>query len=701
MVYQAEGSECSLACVTMICGYWGLDASLLAMRELYPLSLKGATLNDLAEMAKKVDMIIRPVRCEPVALKHLKMPAMIHWDFEHFVVLKAFKNGKYIIHDPAIGILTLSQKEFSDHFTGIAIEFTPAEDFYLGKAGERLTLTRLFQRTSGLVPFFLQVIWMTGFLEFFALLSPAFLKTIVDSGLGNDDFDFITALTVGFIGVAVLHGVLNLLRDYLIIYFGSTFNLQLMRNLFNHMLRLPMAYYEKRLTGDLIDRYQSTNAIRHVFTSELPSVLLDGLVTLISLGIIFYISPTLGLIALVSFLSYLTLRSYCYRPMRTLSEKAVRARSEENAHVIDTLRGMQPIKTFAKETERLNVWSNYYAKLINSEKKVGMLTSLQNSLKIVITGSDLGLSVYVGANLVASNQISLGMLFAFFVYKAHFKHRSTTMIERMIELRLVDVHLDRLADIALSLPEQNDKETEDISFDPKHFRIEFQNVSFKYGPLDPLVFDDISFTISAGDSIALIGPSGCGKTTLFKLILGLLQPSSGQVLFNGQSLDKMNMQQFRKLFGVVMQEDQLLTGTIFDNIAFFESSPDELRIRDSAQKALIWDEVDAMPMKMNSRVGDLGSSLSGGQKQRILLARALYHKPSIMLMDEGTANLDGNIENQLLDNMMSLNLTWLSIAHRPETIKRANRVLRLENGKLTTVLDPSGDAEELSKLSDQ
>ena len=681
MIYQAENSECSLACLAMVCCYHGLKTDLVSLREKYPISLRGATLFDVVDLAKYAHLNSRPVRVEIPSLKKLALPALLHWNLEHFVVLKEIRRGKFIIHDPAVGIQSLSEKTLSNHFTGIAVEFTPTQDFQIGKLGEHLTLSRLFGITKNLGTFVLQITWLTAALELLALLSPVFLKLTIDTGLANNDFEFITALTLGLVGVAFLQGLMTYLRNYLILYFGAKFNQQFVSNLFRHLLRLPMSFFINRMTGDLIDRYQSTNIIRNMFSRQLPQVFLDGMVAIVSLLVIFFISKILFLIALGSFFIYLIVRLAFYRPLRTLSEKMVQAHAEENSHVIDTLRGMQPIKVFAKESERHQIWENYYAHLVNADMKLGLFQSFLGSCKLFILGIDMALSIYFGSHLVASNTISLGLLFAFFAYKAYFIQRASVLAEHLIDFRLIGIHLDRLSDIVFNLPEQDVSPKREIHAEAP-FNLELRNVCFKYSPLEPYVLKGVNLSFDTNDFIAIVGPSGSGKTTLFKIILGLLRPEEGEVLFNGQPLDEWDMTQYRRLFGVVMQEDQLLAGTIVDNIAFFEACPDEDRVQECAKTALIWDEIDVLPMKLNSRIGDLGSALSGGQKQRILLARALYYQPKIMLMDEGTANLDEDIERKLLDNITALGVTCISIAHRPETIRRASRIFQLQDGNI-------------------
>lgn len=688
MIYQAESTECALACLAMIAGYHGLDISIREMRERCPVSMKGATLRSVVEVAVRMKLLSRPVRCDVPALRTLGLPAMLHWDFDHFVVLREVRGARYTIHDPAIGVQVVSADELSRHFTGVTVLLTPANDFVGGAHGERFSLWTVLKRTRGVVPFIVQTLWLTAFLELFALLTPVLLRSAIDGGLVKGDLGLLGAIALGIGLAAVFQGALLLLRDYVLAHFGASFNLQIMSTLFQHLLRLPLQFYEKHITGDLIDRYQSTNAIRQVFTTNLPSILLDGAVTLLSLAIVFLISPLLAVVAAAGFALYLATRLQLYPRTRASAERALRARAEENAHVIDTLRGSRTIKIFAKENERYQVWANYYARLVNAERGHGVLLSVQHALKLVTVGLDVALSIYFGGQLVADGTLSLGGLMAFFFYKAHFTSKSTQLVERLIELRLVGVHLERLAEIALSEPESVHNQPPSCS-DVALAAIAFQDVSFRYSPLDPPVLSSATFQIRRGDFVALVGPSGSGKTTIFKLLLGLLPATSGSITMNGVPLAELDMTAYRRRFGVVMQDDLLLTGTLIDNIAFFEPSPDETKVARCAQLALIADEINAMPMKYNTRIGDLGSALSAGQKQRILLARALYQDPEVILLDEGTANLDELVEKRLLDNLSALELTCISIAHRPETILRANRVLRVEHGTLTEVTQSS------------
>ena len=684
VILQSEATECALACLAMVAGYHGLDVTLLELRKKHSVSLKGATLRDVSEIARKFGLSSRPVRCEPQGLRQLKTPALLHWDFEHFVVLKSTVRNKFVIHDPALGRVILSLEEFSKHFTGIAVEFTPTQSFKRGGIGDKLTLLHIYRQISGIGRYLGVTIWITIFLEIFTLIIPLYLSVIVDTGLENNDLNFIIAISVAFILATILNALVTLIRNHLIVAFGASFNLQLMRNLMEHLFRLPLEFFEKRVTGDLIDRYQSTNPIRQTFTSDLPIILLDGVIAILSLALIFYISPVLGAIALVGFLVHLGFQWITYGPLYQLTLKAVKARALENSHIIESLRGMQPIKIFGKENERLNSWTNLNVRLIKAERRVGDLRAVQASGRTLISGVDFGFSVMVAVLAVQNGTMSIGLLFALIAYKTYFTQRASEFSERVFDLKLIQVHLDRISEIAFGEAEKVKITEASANICEGEVKLlDFNDVTFAYGSHDDPILDRATFTLDPGSFTALVGPSGSGKTTIFKLLLRVLVPRDGQILYGGQPLEDLDIHAYRRMFGVVMQSDQLLSGTLLDNIAFFEASPDETRAMLCARKALIHDDILKMPMKYNSRIGDLGSALSGGQKQRVLLARALYHNPRFLLMDEGTANLDLDIERRLLDNLENEGITVLAIAHRPETLRRANQILSLSDGNIT------------------
>lgn len=330
------------------------------------------------------------------------------------------------------------------------------------------------------------------------------------------------------------------------------------------------------------------------------------------------------------------------------------------------------------------MWLNRYAELIQADSAVSTLRTSFVAINDLVFGFENILSIAFGAQMVLGGRLSIGMLFAFVAYKQQFIGKASRLVEQAIEFRMLDLHLDRLSDIAHAEPEpvcarpgMYDREVEG--------NLEVRNLSFRYADSEPYVFENISFSIRAGDYVAITGPSGGGKTTLLKVILGLLPASSGEIMIDGRKLAVIGAQNFRACIGVVMQDDQLMSGTIADNICFFDERSDLRHMMHCASLACVHDDITAMPMGYNSLIGDMGTTLSGGQRQRVLLARALYRRPRMMFIDEGTSSLDIETERRVNESIGALPLTRLVIAHRPDTIRSATRVLQVDGAGLREV----------------
>jgi ATP-binding cassette subfamily B protein RaxB len=683
MIYQTENSTCGLACISMVLGYFGKKVTITAMQDTYPVSLKGITLKQVISIANKYSLVTRAVRCDVDSLKSIIKPAILHWDFHHFVVLKSVKRNTYIVHDPDLGVLSLTRQEFQKHFTGIVLEVSPETEFSLSAEGKTLGLNWIYKNTKGMRKLLMHTVWLTLILEVIALISPLFIKYSVDYGIDRLDSDFIIVFSFAFIAIVILHAILSFLRSYISIYLGATFNKQFIKKLVSHMLSLPISFFEKRNTGDLIEKYQSSEHIRNLLTSNVVNILLDGAISIAMSIAIFFISPILGSISLASFLLYFLFRFKCSNQTELKMKEYIKAKAHETGFVIETLRCISPIKTFAKEEERVNIWLGRYLKLMQTEVNLSLYINFQKSIQILVFGIDITLSIYFGAQLVMAETLTLGTLFAFFMYKSQFSMKAASLTNSLIDLKYFTVYLDRLSDIVLSEPENHQDRI--IPKETVTGKIELKNVSFSYAVADDLIFNNINVTIEKGEFIAIIGNSGSGKTTLLKIILGLYQPNNGTVLIDDYPINTLNMEWYRRQFGVVMQEDQLISASIVDNISFQDPWADFPKVQEAAKQSNVHDEIMSMPMQYNTTIGDLGSSLSGGQKQRILLARALYHKPQVIFTDEGTANLDSKNEISVLNEISSLPLTRICIAHRPQTLLRADRVLLLDKGQLIEI----------------
>jgi ATP-binding cassette subfamily B protein RaxB len=691
-IRQSEAAECGLACLTMIASYHGQRTDLATLRRRYPVSLKGMTLVGVIEAAQRIGLVGRPLRLEPESLARLRLPAILHWDMSHFVVLKRVaRNGRIVIQDPAFGERRLQPGEVSNHFTGVALEVSPAAGFQPGGRIIKQRLADLIGPTRGLASPLVQTLVLSVILQVYVLTGPFYMQLAVDEGVVNDDRGLLSVLAFGF-GLAMLfNAVAGLLRSRILVYLQSRLAFDIGSGLFAYLLRLPLTFFERRHVGDLVSRFGSIEPIRNLLAEGLMSALVDGAMAVLTAGMVFLYSTRLGVVVLVALLVYAVLRLTFYRMFRQCSLDLVHARARENTTFIETARAIQSIKIFNRESGRKALWSNRYAEVMATNAGVERLKGGFKAINDVVFGVENLAVVYFGALAVLDGRMTIGMLFAFVAYKQQFVDKAVRLIEKAIEFRMLDLHLERLADITQAEPEPGQDLT---SYRPPPVgRIEVRNLSFRFGPSESFVFEHVNFVVEPGDYLAIIGPSGGGKTTLMKVMLGLLEPTDGEVLIDGLPLGTFGARAFRDHVGVVMQDDQLLSGSIADNICFFDHEFDHAHMQHCAELACVHDDIMRMPMSYDSLIGDMGSSLSGGQRQRILLARALYRRPRLLFMDEGTSHLDTDIEARVNAAIRGLGLTRIIIAHRPETIASASRRITIVNGRLHEVAPPDSSSQ--------
>ncbi|HEX2220836.1 MAG TPA: peptidase domain-containing ABC transporter [Gemmatimonadales bacterium] len=677
LILQTEATECGLACLAMVASYHGHAIDLNSLRRRHPVSLNGVTLKGLMQVASHLSLACRPLRFELPHLRELRLPAIVHWDMDHFVVLKAVTGKGIVIHDPASGERRYRLAEASKHLTGVALELTPMEGFIPKDETARLPLASFLGHTRGLAQALAQVLVLSVVLEAFVIASPFYLQLAVDEAIARGDADLLLVLALGFGLLTAISVASTALRSSILLVLQNTLSLQMAASLFRHLIRLPLAYFEKRHVGDVLSRFASTEPIRRLLAEGLIAALIDGVMAAATLVMIFVYSAELALVVLVALALYAALRIALYRLFRRRSEAAIQAKARESSTLIETLRAVQTVKLFNHEGEREGQWLNRYAEVVNASVRLGRVDIAFKTMNDAIFGLENILTVYLGARLALDGSLTIGMIFAFLSYKRHFTDKAVQLVEKALDFRILDLHLERLADIALTPPEPGHDRP--LAYTrPIAGRIELRDVCFRYAETEPFVLENLSLTIEPGQFVTIAGPSGGGKTTLAKIMLGLLEPTSGEVLVDGLPLARIGARAYREQVGAVMQDDQLLSGSIADNICFFDQAFDLEWMMRCAEMAGIHDEIMAMPMAYNTLVGDMGSSLSGGQKQRVLLARALYRRPRILFLDEGTAHLDVDTERHINEGLKRLAITRVSVAHRPETMRAADRVVLIE-----------------------
>lgn len=676
IILQSEAAECGLASLAMVASYHGYQSDLVSLRQRFSISLEGATLLDIMQFAEKLDLSSRPLRIELEDLDALQAPCILHWDMNHFVVLKKANEKRIVIHDPASGEKTLTFEEASKHFTGIALELTPTKSFEKQETKPTLKFSDFWSRISGLKQSLILIFTLSILLQVFTLAAPYYIQLVIDDVILTSDTSLLTVLAVGFLLVMVFEIATNALRGFTLLQFGNQMNIQLGANLFHHLVRLPLSYFEKRHMGDVVSRFGSLQEVKRLLTTGVIEAIIDGLMAVITLAMIFFYSPALSAVVLVAVFAYAAVRIIMYKPFRTISEQEIMARAEENSNFMETVRGIQTIKLFGSEVKREGQWQNRYANAINQNIRLGNYKIGYDAINRALFGIENIIVVYLAAHLVIEGGFSTGMLFAFMSYKRQFMDKTANLIEKFIEFKMLGLHFDRIADIALT--EKENLQPEKVKPHKIEGSIEVRNLCFSYSDGTPNVLNNLNLFIKIGESVAITGPSGCGKSTLLKVMLGLIKAKSGEILIDGVTLDKMGARQYRQQIAAVMQNDELLSGSVADNIAFFDTQLDMGRVVYCAELAAIHNDISSMPMGYDSLIGDMGSSLSGGQKQRIILARALYKQPKILFMDEATSHLDTSLESDINTAVSHLDITRVIIAHRKETIASADREIKLD-----------------------
>ena len=682
LILQTETAECGLACLAMVLGYHGVQTDLATLRTRHAVSLKGMPLATLVKLAGQERLGTRAVRLEITELAQLRLPAVLHWDLNHFVVLKQVGAGHLVLHDPSTGVRRVSLREASSSFTGVALEIWPDPSFQPREEKQAVRIRDMIGQISGLGPTLFKAMGLSLALEIFLLASPLFLQLVLDQVVVARDSDLLMTLAVGFLLLLLFQQLTTLARSWFLMIANTEVRVQWRSNVFAHLVRLPLDYFQKRHIGDVVSRAGSVDVMQRVLSAALIEVVFDGIFAVVTLLMMFLYSPALTGIALLGVGLYIAIRVLWIPPFYRASEVQIVKAAKLSTHFLETVRGVRAVKLFGRQAERMGAWQALLVGEVNASLSLQKLQILYRTLNATLGGVFTIVLLVMGTGQVLAGALSVGMLIAFLAYRGQFESRLTALVDRLIDLRMLHLQAERLADVVLTPIESSQLGgTRDVAALDSG-SIEFKNVSFRYAADEPLVLTDLDLKIPSGQAIAIVGASGCGKTTTVNLLLGILKPTGGALLINGKPLDVYGLDHWRSQVGTVMQDDTLFAGSIAENICFFDVQPDRARIEACAALVAVDQDIMRMPMGYETLVGDMGTVLSGGQKQRVLLARALYKQPSVLILDEATSHLDIELERSVNSAIAQLNITRIIIAHRLETIASVQRVVALKDGQV-------------------
>lgn len=674
---QMESAECGLACLAMVAGHYGSTLGLEELRAKFDVSVRGTSLQDLADMADQISLNARCVELTADEISHLRMPAVLHWEGNHWVVVKKTSAKGLQLNDPALGERWVGWAEARAKFSGFAADFVPRARLERAPPEPRLQFITLLRSFPGLGAAALQLMAVSIVLEIIALLTPYYTQIVMDHVLVTGDRDLLTivALATGFL--LVFQTVFTAIRGWAGVVLSQNVGYQLYAHVIRHMFRLPVTFFVRRQAGDLVSRFDSLGQLAHSLTRTSIEIILDALISIGTVAMMFLYSATLAWIAIGTFALMLVVKIIVFSSSRRVVAERTFLDAKRQSHLIESLRGIHAVKMAQAEVLRSQQWTTQTRRVLDKDAATERITLASTLVQTVTTGAAHIVVIYFAAQMILANQLSVGMLFAFMAYQGNFAGRASAFADRIMWLRTMKVHFGRVGDIVFA-PTEPLAELKSKVPQPKASSVETINLGYRYTKSDPFVFKAVSLNVSAGETIALVGPSGCGKSTLLCVLGGIYLPNEGSLAYDNERVTQANTTSLRKRVAFVFQNDELFEGSIEDNIAFFEPQPDRARVAQCAQLAAIGQDIAAFPQGFKTRLAEQGAGLSGGQRQRMLIARALYRQPSLLVLDEATSQLDVATEKLVLHNLKSLGITIVMSAHRPDAIAVADRIYSVQ-----------------------
>jgi ATP-binding cassette subfamily B protein len=681
-VLQLTAVECGAACLAMILSYYGRQTRVAEIRDGYGIGRDGLSALDIIKAARHYGMRGRAIsiRGQIDDLRFVSFPAIVYWEFNHFMVIERW-SAKYVdVIDPAVGRKRLSREEFELGFTGVVIILEPGEQFDRHAYSIRkLTLRSYAAQYIKRAPMtLLQLLISSLCLQIFGLGVPVLTKVIIDQILPLNLTSIVPLLGIVVLSLFLAQLVILVLRAFLLMYLQYRIDMSVYPSFFDHLFMLPLKFFQQRSTGDILMRVSSNNTIRDIVSTQFLSTVLDGSLVVVYLIILLWQSWLFALIVLILGMLQFVLLLGANNEYRLRSARELETIGKSQGYVAEILAGMTTVKAAGAEQRVFQRWFNLFCDQLNASLRRSYLASfLSMSITMLRIISPL-LLLWLGVMQVLNGTMQLGTMIALNSLAAAFVSPLTSLASSATQLPIIRSHLERLSDVMEADVEQEIQQAQE----PPQLtgRIQLQHVSFKYDANASPVLKDITIDIAQGQKIAIVGPTGSGKSTLGKLLLGLYLPTEGEILYDGIPLRTLNYQSVRSQFGVIMQDARIFSGSIWQNIAFNNPGMNMENIIKAAKLAALDDDIQQMPMGYETYVAEAGNTLSGGQRQRLAIARALANRPSILLLDEATSALDVITERVIEQNLKSLSCTQIIIAHRLSTVRDADLILVLNQG---------------------
>lgn len=684
MLMQTEAAECGLMCVAMVAGYHGTTPEIAYLRSAHRISMKGASFDQLMRLAGTLKLSSRALRVDVAALKNVAKPSVLFWDRQHFVVLVKATTKGVVVHDPARGKRSVSWNLLPQHFSGEVLELTPTHEFTdtSSAAAPKLKFWELTGKVVGLKKSLWQLFALGLGIEAVVLVMPFFMQWVTDHAIVTGDKDLLLALVGGFALLLVIRSLLEGLRSWTVAVMSTWFNVQWTANIFSHLLRLPILYYQRRHMGDIVSRFSVIGHIQNTMTVSFISAIVDGIMAIGALGMLMLYSLPLAGVVLLATLLYAALRIALYQAQRTLAFENIVHSAKQESVFMESVRAMPTIRAQGHEAARIAHWMNMVVDTKNSQLQQQRFGIAFQTAQGLLSGLANFAVIGFAALAIMAGQFSIGMMLAFTAYAMLFSNRSLGLIDRLFELRLLEVVGRRLIDIVHQKPEQDAEHALLPPIPLLQAVLEVRDLRFRYGQSDLMVLNGLNLRLEKNQLLVIGGGPSSGKSTLVQALLGFFPTAGGDVLLGGVSMRKMGLHNYRERIGAVLSDDKLLAGTIAENICLFAHAPDMDRIEECAKCVELFDEINQLPMRFFTIVGDLGSALSSGQRQKICLARALYKQPLFMILDEPLSQIGKAGRDAILARLLGANIGIVMTTHLGDTPAAATHFFNLQGGKL-------------------